>query len=287
MTILLVASSEDPASTNIKQSLLAAHHWNEEGSIFSTPVYHAPDLSDSILVTIPDKKIRHENLQDELNDTLHLTPSLFIFLSRHRSKTGEPTLTVHPIGNYADAAFGGRPHTLVPAAPHPMTRLLRLINTRVQQTKLPYKVCYEVTHHGPYLTTPTLFVEIGSTETQWHEQPPADLIAAALLDLLPAINDNPPDIPILVGIGGGHYAPRFTDVALQRNASFGHMLPTYHLGDTIDEQMLQLAIDATPGVTAVYLHRKELKKSQVTALTHWCTSHGIPVVSSNDLPLLP
>ncbi len=287
MTILLVSSSEDPASTNIKDSLLSLHPWTCEGTFFSAPVYRAPALSDSILVTIPDKKIRHEHLQDELLSTLGVTPTLAIFLSRHRSKTGEPTLTVHPIGNYADAQFGGQPRTLVPAAPYAMAQLLRRIHIRVQQTNLLYKVCYEVTHHGPYLTIPTLFVEVGSTETQWQEKPPAELIASALLDLLPTLSARPPDIPILVGIGGGHYAPRFTDVALQRNVAFGHMLPTYHLTETIDDEMLLHAFNATPGVTGAYLHRKELKKSQVTALTAWCTAHGIPVVSSNDLPLLP
>ena len=287
MTILLVSSSEDPASTNIKDSLLSLHPWTPEGTFFSASVYRAPALGDSLLVTIPDKKIRHEHLQEELHSTLHVTPTLAIFLSRHRSKTGEPTLTVHPIGNYADAEFGGQPHTLVPAAPHAMTQLLRRIHTRVQQTNLPYKVCYEVTHHGPYLSIPTLFVEVGSTETQWQERPPAEVIAQALLDLLPTLPATPPDIPVLVGIGGGHYAPRFTDVALQRNIAFGHMLPTYHLTETIDDEMLLHAFHATPGVTGAYLHRKELKKSQVTALTAWCTAHGIPVVSSNDLPLLP
>jgi D-aminoacyl-tRNA deacylase len=286
MTILLVSSSEDPASTNIKNSLLTRHHWQETNTFSNAPVYTSNTLHDVLLITIPDKKIRHENLEDELKQTLNVTPDLTIFLSRHRSKTGEPTLTDHPIGNYADAQFGGRPHTLVPAAPHAMTQLLRLINTRVNHTKLPYKVCYEVTHHGPYLAAPTLFVEVGSTEIQWNEQPPADLIAAALLDLLHTPPKEPSATPVLVGIGGGHYAPRFTDVALQRDASFGHMLPTYHLTDKIDEAMLELAFTKTPGATGAYLHRKELKKSQVTQIKKWCETKGIPVVSSNDLPLL-
>lgn len=286
MTILLVASSEDPASTNIKDGLLAQHPWQQMATFSNAPAYTSPTLYDVVLLTIPDRKIRHEHLQDEVTASLGITPSLAIFLSRHRSKTGPPTLTVHPIGNYAAAEFGGRPQTLVPAAPHIQTQLLRLINTRVNQTTIPYKVCFEVTHHGPYLTIPTLFVEVGSTETQWQEKPPADLIASALLDLLPTIPQLQTDVPVLVGIGGGHYAPRFTDIALQRHVSFGHMLPTYQLQDSIDEKMLQLAFDATPGVTGAYLHRKELKKSQATALTKWCDAHGIPVVSSNDLPLL-
>jgi D-aminoacyl-tRNA deacylase len=286
MTILLVSSSEDPASTNIKNGLLTKHHWHETTTFYETPVYQSTTLPDVNIITIPDKKIRHEHLEDEVNHTLNLTADLYIFLSRHRSKTGEPTLTVHPIGNYATAEFGGQPQTLVPAAPHAMAALLRRINTLVTQTKLPYKVCYEVTHHGPYLTTPTLFVEVGSTETQWKEQPPADLIATALLDTLPTIQTKPSSTPVLVGVGGGHYAPRFTDVALARNAAFGHMLPTYHLQDIIDESMLANAYNKTPGTTGFYLHRKELKKSQVTQVKKWCETQGIPVVSSNDLPLL-
>jgi D-aminoacyl-tRNA deacylase len=59
--------------------------------------------------------------------------------------------------------------------------------------------------------------------------------------------------PVAIGIGGGHYAPRFTDLALKKKASFGHMIPNYQI-DEIGEEMLEKVIGATPRISEVYFH---------------------------------
>ncbi len=287
MTVLIVSSAEDPASTHIKNSLLEQTAWEENGIFYNTPVYRHTSVKNLVMVTIPDKKIRHENIDQETQDQLHINPDIAIFLSRHRSKTGEPTLTVHPIGNFSDAQFGGQPKTLVPAAPKTMAYLLRLIKKNLQSTDLAYKVCYEVTHHGPFLRIPTLFVEVGSTELQWQQKEPASIIATSLLEMLPTFQcdeDFPKDIPVLLGIGGGHYAPRFTDIAFQKKVAFGHMIPTYKIDEgTIDDDILEKTIQATPDLTGAYLHKKDLKKSQVTNYRNWFEKKGIPIISSKEL----
>jgi D-aminoacyl-tRNA deacylase len=288
MTVLIISSAEDPASTHIKNSLLEQTTWEEQEIFYNTPVFRHTSMKNLVLVTIPDKKIRHENIDIEVQEQLHIDPKIAIFLSRHRSKTGEPTLTVHPIGNFSDAQFGGQPKTIVPAAPKIMTHLLRLIKKNLQSTDLDYKVCYEVTHHGPFLQIPTLFTEVGSTEVQWQQKEPASIIATSLLELLRTYQyeeDFPKDIPVLLGIGGGHYAPRFTDIALQKKVSFGHMIPTYKIDEgTIDDEILEKTILATPNLTAVYLHKKDLKKSQVTYYRNWFEKKGISLISSTELP---
>jgi len=290
MTVLIIASSEDPASTNIKNSLLEQTTWEEHGTFYDFPIFRHVSMNNLVIVTIPDKKIRHENIDIEVHEQLHIDPKIAIFLSRHRSKMGEPTLTVHPIGNFADAEFGGQPKTLVPCAPRMMTHLLRLIKKNLQPTDLDYKVCYEVTHHGPFLKVPSLFVEVGSTEIQWQQKEPASIIATSLLELLTTYqyeDEFPKEIPVLLGIGGGHYAPRFTDVVFQKNAAFGHMIPSYHIDSgVIDWMIIQQAIHATPNLHGVYLHKKALKKSQVTQYKQLFNDHDIPVVSSDELPVL-
>jgi D-aminoacyl-tRNA deacylase len=290
MTVLIIASSEDPASTNIKNSLLEQTTWEEHGTFYDSPIFKHVSMHNLVIVSIPDKKIRHENIDIEVHEQLHIDPKIAIFLSRHRSKMGEPTLTVHPIGNFADAEFGGQPKTLVPCAPRMMTHLLRLIKKNLQPTNLDYQVCYEVTHHGPFLKVPSLFVEVGSTEIQWQQKEPASIIATSLLELLTTYqyeDEFPKDIPVLLGIGGGHYAPRFTDVAFQKNAAFGHMIPSYHIDSgVIDWTMIEQAIHATPNIHGVYLHKKALKKSQVTQYKLLFSDHDIPVVSSEELPVL-
>jgi D-aminoacyl-tRNA deacylase len=290
MVVLIISSAEDPASTNMKNSLLAQTTWEEHGVFYDSTVYCHSTMKDIILVTIPDKKIRHENIDTEVHDQLHLNPRIAVFLSRHRSKMEEPTLTVHPIGNYGAAEFGGKPRTLIPAAPRYMAHLLRLIKKHLQTTDLQYHVCYEVTHHGPYLNIPTLFAEVGSTEQQWQQKKPAEIIATSLLELLSTFHyeeDFPRDIPVLLGIGGGHYAPRFTDVVFERNAAFGHMIPSYQI-DTgaVDTEMIEKAMEATPNLTGVYLHKKALKKSQITEYKQWFQAHDVRVFSSSELPTL-
>jgi D-aminoacyl-tRNA deacylase len=287
MTVLIVASAEDPASMNIKTSLIEQTSWEEHGTFYDTPVYSSRSMENVVLVTIPDKKIRHENIDFEVHEQLRITPRIVIFLSRHRSKMGEPTLTVHPIGNYGAAEFGGEPKKLIPAAPRTMTALLRQIKRNLKATDLTYQVCYEVTHHGPMLQIPTVFVEVGSTEVQWQQKEPASVIATSLLDVLHDKHyeeDYSKDIPVLVGIGGGHYAPRFTDVAFERNVAFGHMIPSYHIDEgNIDWAMIQQAIQMTPDASGVYLHKKALKKSQVTSFKQMLMEHDIAVVSSTEL----
>jgi D-aminoacyl-tRNA deacylase len=288
MTVLIISSSEDPASTNIKNSLLEQTTWEEHGTFYNTPVFRHLSMKNLVIVTIPDKKIRHENIDIEVQEHLRIDPKIAIFLSRHRSKRGEPTLTVHPIGNFGDAEFGGQPKTLVPAAPRMMTHLLRLIKKNLQPTDLEFQVCYEVTHHGPFLKIPTLFVEVGSTEIQWQQKEPASIIATSLLELLTKQHyeeEFPKDIPVLLGIGGGHYAPRFTDIAFQKKVAFGHMISSYHINSgIIDWTMIEQTIQATPNMHGVYLHKKALKKSQVTQYRTWFETKGISIISSKELP---
>ena len=288
MALLIVSSNEDPASTNIKKGLLKQDTWDEIDTFYNNTVYRHSTMKDIIIVTINDRTIRHENLDKEVEKELGVKAKQAIFISRHRSKTGEPTLTTHPIGNYREAQFGGKTQTLSKSSPRLMTQLLRIIKKNAEQEKLYHKVCFEVTHHGPYMNIPTFFAEVGSVEEEWKKQKPADIVAKSVLELLESYHyeeDLPSDIPVLIGIGGGHYAPRFTDVVFEKKAAFGHMIPTYQIdAGNIDGEMFEKALQATPNVTGVYIHRKALKKSQVTKYKQWFQNKGIHVISSKELP---
>jgi D-aminoacyl-tRNA deacylase len=288
ITVLIISSTKDPASNNIKKELLEQSNWDEIDTFNENTVYKHSNMKDIIIVTINDRKITHENLEKEVEEKLGLIPRQAIFLSRHRSKTGEPTLTVHPIGNYGQAQFGGKTKTLSKSSPKLMSHLLRIMKKKAEQANLYHKVCLEVTHHGPYMTIPTLFAEVGSTKEEWIKQEPTNIVAKSVLELLDSYHyeeDFKDDIPVLVGIGGGHYAPRFTDVVLEKKVAFGHMIPTYHIeAGNINDEILQKALQETPNVKGVYIHRKSLKKSQVTEFRNWFESKGVPVISSKELP---
>ncbi len=287
MSVVIVSSVKDPASTNIKERLLEQSTWDSVNSFDDIPVFLNSKIEDIYLVTIADRKIFRENLDKEIENKLKIKPKKVIFISKHTSEMKKPTLTVHPIGNYGEAKFGGKSNTLVKSAPLVMTDLLRLIKKNFRLTNLDYQVCFEVTHHGPYLETPTIFAEIGSTEKEWNNKESAKIISQSILDLLEkqkSETDSLNEIPILLGIGGGHYAPRFTDVIFEKKAAFGHMIPSYQINaGIIDNKILEKAIDATPDLKGIYIHRKALKKSQVTYYKNWFLDQGIPVISSKEL----
>ena len=239
------------------------------------------------IITINDRKILHENLDQEVKQELGVTPKQAIFISKHSSKTGEPTLTVHPIGNYGIAEFGGIDKTLVKSSPKMMAYMIRNLKKKAKQEKLYHKVCYEVTHHGPFLSIPTLFIEVGSTEEEWKKMKPAEVVAKTVLTVIEKyqyeekIQD---EMSVIIGIGGGHYAPRFTDIVFEKNAAFGHMIPKYQIeAGNIDENMLQQAIEKTPKFQGVYVHKKGMKKSQATEYRKWFEERGIPAISTKDL----
>lgn len=286
MTTLIVSSTEDPASTNIKKFLLEFEEWKEIGEAFSHKVYRSRKL-DSIVVTIDDRHIRHENIDKEVRDYLNIDIHQLIVVSRHRSKTGEPTLTTHPLGNFGEARFGGKDRTFVRSSPKLMTELLRLLKKYAKQDNLYHEVCFEVTHHGPYVDIPALFVEVGSTEEEWRNEVPARTVARAVIELLSRYrseNDFPSDIPVLIGIGGGHYAPRFTELAFEKKVAFGHMIPNYQVeSGLVDKEIIMKCVGATPGFSGVYIHRKGLKKQQVREFEQLFREMGIRVFRSSDL----
>ena len=277
--IMLISSDEDAASRNIRSHLLKMEEWGKGGEIFGNPIW----LADShpkvkyTMVTINDLHVRHENLDRELRDA-GLSFESIIVLSRHRAASGIAALTVHPIGNWHDAKAGGRDNTLVPASPHLMSEALRLININGAHLRDTFQTSMEATHHGPYMETPTFFIEIGSDESMWPHDEAGRVLAKTVLDLRDRIDVK---YPVAIGVGGGHYAPRMSDIILGRKVSVGHVIPTYAL-DGIKEEMFQKAIEAS-GAEMVYFHRKAIKKDLYRELVGKFEELGMRVVRSRDL----
>lgn len=277
---LVVASKEDKASMNMRRHLVTFGEWKEDGVYDSHPVLRSRDRA--VLVTIAEAHLYHDDIDKRVSKAVGVKPQTVIFLSRHKSESGLRTLTVHAIGCFGTADYGGRDRTLVPSAPGPMTRALRLMHERASAAGLDHKVSFECTHHGPFLETPTFFIEIGSSEDAWTEEAPARLLAGVVYDVVRSGQDAN---PVVIGVGGGHYAPRFTDVALGRKVSFGHMVPSYALGHASDE-VLARAVELTPGASGVYLHRKALKGGQHPRLKDLFTGLGLEPVREKDLEAL-
>lgn len=271
---LLVCSTEDNASVNIRDSLLSSGGWSRSGELEGAPVHYKGEMA---MITVPRLHLYCDNIDLEAEEVLGRRPSEVVFLSRHKAASGQRSLTVHPIGNWGAAEYGGRERALVPAAPHLMTSLLRQL--KKEAAGLDFEITFEVTHHGPYLATPTLFIEIGSSEATWGSIDAAGAIARALQNVEVA------SCPTAMGIGGGHYAPRFTEASLGKRISFGHMLPNYaiDLGDLANlGEKVRRGMEGS-GAQVAYIHRKSMKRSEATAVAKVVADLGYDTVDSSDL----
>ncbi len=254
---IVVESREDVASGTIAAALRKRHGFRPDaaGRAFGGHAVEASDdVPDTLLVSIPTRHINAEHLDEELAAS-GLTPDVLVFLSRHASRSGKPTLTVHPLGNYGEAPLGGRPDRFTPAPARLMTHTLRKLKEARDAADYGADVAYEVTHHGPLLTrTPAFFLELGGTEKAWKDAKGGHVVAGALVD---ALTTPVPEDPVLLGLGGGHYAPRFTEAALTRPVAYGHLWPRHRMGDDHDPGLLvpRLVDASADGVDGAHLHQ--------------------------------
>lgn len=277
----VLCSREDAASMNIREHLLGLGTWREEGTFRGTPVLWAPD-GGTCIVTFDEPHLFVDDIDRDIEKAVGRRPALLVFASRHRSAAGKKSLTVHPIGNHGHADFGGRDGALVPSAPVEMTECMRFLHARAKAAALDFSVGYEVTHHGPLVTTPTFYIEIGSSSAEWALGPPAAAIAETIHRVIVLGTVPTAGGPVAIGIGGGHYAPRFTDVALANRVDFGHMIPNYAL-EKYDREMVARAVAATPGASVAYFHRKSMKSALLHEVEADVTGLGLRVVREKEL----
>lgn len=272
---LLLCSTADGASVNIRDRLVEMGGWEDAGSFRG----HAlSKRAGDLLATIDEVHLHADFIDDQVRKEAGVSIDRVVFLSRHRAASGIPTLTVHPIGNFGKAEYGGREGTLVPAGPEMMTSTLRSLQAKARG--LPFQVGFEVTHHGPYLETPTMFIEIGSDESNWGNRDAARAIAEALL------GTEEQKAPRAIGIGGGHYAPRFSEAILTKRVAFGHMIPNHFLEGASDEEArnaISMALEKSGGAKLAYIHRKSMARSRATRLKGTVESLGAEAIDSSDL----
>jgi len=271
---LIVTSSEDPASINIRARLLEKPGWTEKGSFNGHPLLAKDDFR---MVQVDRIHLDEDCIDDRVTEKIRETVDVIIFASRHRAESKIPTLTVHPIGNYASADFGGKPGTLCRCSPQLMTSALRELTVRAKG--MGFNVSFETTHHGPSVNSPALYIEIGSYEELWGREDAAEAIADTIL----SVKDHA--YPVVLGVGGGHYAPRYTEIALLRKVAFGHMAANYALA-ALDAPMIQQMASKSDGARKVYFHKKSMPKPAYRELRERFASCGIQEISSDDLNML-
>lgn len=236
--ILLVSSNTDPASLNIAEQIMHKNIFTLTGETFqNNPVYEASLNQKQVkFIKLCEHAVNAQNLPEIFPDS-----ELIVFISRHSSQSGTPTLTVHTPGNFADAELGGLPRQVSVAPAYAMRDALKMLEVAKQKLGLDYEVSFEVTHHGPSLKVPTMFVELGSSPPQWSDSKAAGAVAEAAVFVIENFESKPSG-SCVIGIGGTHYNKKFTQIALDEEAVFGHMIPKYAVAN-VDSSLLRHCVE--------------------------------------------
>ena len=202
------------------------------------PVYEAKISGREVkLVTLNEDSVYAQNLTD-----LFCNLELVVFISRHSSVSGTPTLSVHTPGNLGEAELGGLPRKVSISPANAMRDALKAMMQFKEEMQLDYEVSYECTHHGPSFDIPTMFAELGSSIKQWNDLKAAEVVAHAAIKAISKFGDS--QVTTVLGIGGPHYNVRFTRMMLENGIAFGHIIPKYAI-PCIDVEILRQCIEKT------------------------------------------
>ncbi len=214
MKPLIIASKKDPAGMNIVENL--------------------KKLNCKIPIYLTENELIHAESIDE-----NLEADFIIFASKHQSIKNIPSLTVHTVGNFGEAKFGGQKQKLCPASSKLTKHFFQ--NLSKNSKKLDYEISLEVTHHGPLIKTPCLFIEIGSVLSQWKDKKAGEIIAKTILDSLSSFQEK--NFLTAIGIGGPHYCPNFNQIQLEKKYAISYIFPQYNL--PLTEYLVKEAISKT------------------------------------------
>ncbi|KAF9624452.1 hypothetical protein IFM89_011460 [Coptis chinensis] len=339
MVALVVATTTDPASIGPASALLAMPGWHPGPPLQEDiPSFVNGEVRlikhDNSIISEDDLDTRWEEATGEVVDEV-------IFLSKHKAASSRPALTIHPIGiphlrQDEVPPSGGKPGWAAPPNPR-MGPWLRVLKRIAQEHNLTpeFEITLEATHHGPIVSAPTMFLEIGSTEEYWKRQDAAQ--AMALVECLINIRifgcfsynylspilfklvweglglggggdvgnwkrNNDKKI-VLLGLGGGHYAPRHMDIVLKDGVWLGHLISGYSLpmddpnqskdakstdgiGGTW-KQAIKISFEATKsafpgGEVLAHLDHKSFKSWQKNAITGFLAEQNIKVGKPQD-----
>jgi D-aminoacyl-tRNA deacylase len=233
MVVLVIASQRDIAAQNIAKEIIRTRNF--------LPVPGTSNLfqqSDVFLKLVDSDGIFTDKV--ELPERIDSV----VFASRHRSESGDLTLTVHWTGNpTSHADFGGKPKSLSFTEPSRLRSALLAFDRARSSHSLNYAVSLEATHHGPTeLGVPTLFVEIGSSEQEWNDPLSVSAASEAVWNAATAPVHGIP----AVGFGGGHYCNKQGTSLRSGGYAFSHILSKYFF-DEYDEEIVSMAFERTLG----------------------------------------
>ena len=322
MVTLLMVSAQDIASTIQGDALLARGRWVPCEPVENGRVWKH-ELAEVCIWWFENRILFEDELDSRFANASGEIVEEVIFLSRHYAASGRPSLTLHVIGVPGEtprgevAEYGGIKGQVV----LPNTRFAawyRLMCNAAHQHELvpEFELTIETTHHGPCLSVPTMFIEIGSSETHWNRADAAEAWADVIEKGLGLDGgegegawasltlEAKEQAKIMLGIGGGHYAPRHTDVLRKTKCWAGHQLANYALEmykpedenwnpeegtypEGAWQHSIQVSVESTraafpDGLVMAHLDRKSFKGWQRRVIKRWLEELNVPVGRTVD-----
>ena len=302
MVSLILVSGGDIASKNQADELLKLCDWVELDRVEGRTAY---SYQHARMWWVEDGCLWEDDLDKRWELATGEVPTEIIFPSRHSAASGNASLTLHPIGTMqvpegVEPQYGGRSADCPPPNPRIAAwwRELNEVGTVLEE----FDLSLETTHHGPWIETPSLFIEIGSTAETWGHKKAAELLAGIIykglgLDGGSGLGNWQGDGTVVVTLGGGHYAPRANSLGLYEHVWIGHMLATYALPFERDEEgnvsgmwnnSIRKAISATrkayPGGRIVCsMDKKAFKGWQRQAIRELLSELEVPLLKSAEI----
>ncbi len=270
--ITVVASSKDPASMNIRNYVVNSYEFRKSAEEYQGNPVYLTEVSDKFvrLVTIDSEHVFAQSIAE-----LPPASKLIVFVSRHSSKSGTPTLSVHTPGNLGKAEMGGHPRKVSISPANAMKDVLKIMMKLKDEIHLDYDVCYEGTHHGPSLEVPSMFVELGSSPKQWRDVKAVKVVGEATMSAIANFGNF--SSKAVIGIGGPHYNKKFTRIAFENKLAFSHIIPKYAL-PYIDADLIMQCLERTlERVDTVILDWKGIKAKEKPKLIKILKKIGVKV----------
>ena len=296
---------------NILSEVLKIEGWGEAQD-FPHGMVTIHEVCEVQILLIDDLHILADGIDKEHEVSTGFSVDEVLVLSKHASASEVPALTLHAIGvpgetpHGESARSGGIKGQAVPPSTRfgDMFRTMRKIAIEASLDK-EYDITLEATHHGPLLDSPALYLEIGSDEERWADSRAARVWAQTISICLGMPEDTqqrewPGDGDVMIGLGGGHYAPRHKAIISETEVWVGHILANYAIVFEDQEEpsptgpwkhSVRTAVESTraafPGGNVfAHLDRKSFKGWQRQALSSLLSELDVPVRRGKEI-LLP
>ncbi|MFX0056675.1 MAG: D-aminoacyl-tRNA deacylase [Candidatus Hodarchaeota archaeon] len=294
MEFLIITSSEDEASLNIRNKLLNSSlfsfrevdfTWNDK-KIFQFEGFFENKLKNSnlnnnqIYIGLTEERLIFLNsLKLEESE---INPDLIIFASRHASKTARPALLTHSTGNWSkETHFGGEPQrlSLTSALLHKSGFLSLIYELNLQDLK-NFSLDIEVTHHGPTsLERPLIYMELGSSKEEWIISKAGIVVANAIINCIFQFLQFQEEgtQKIGLGFGGTHYAPNFARLIRTNSIAMSFICPKYFIQDLTKEMVSMMIKNTYESVDYFIIDWKGINSED--------KKHLIPILEEFDKPI--